>query len=374
MKSSKKIRHFENLGVPTPPADPFRWVEDQRVPDIATLQTAILHAADTFRSAETETPAEPFSALKGRILNEGDIVFTADITFHCKDHAVLAWQEIAAHIRAGQTSGDVGPDNTWSLRVGRTVTIIEPHVIWLRANFLSPSVKDLSQWLGEYAMWALNDRNPKTEPQPKTTNTRTADTFRFHCSLKETPRDMYATLLTAANKLCFRETASDKGVSGEWSYAKATPAPARVKTADPEWFIWAEEHRFESISAIIVALQQTAKAVVTAQIDCTGGYGSFSHFQNFPNSGPYFFRSYIQFGNREYCGECIRAIARQVGSGETEGTIGTHRWSLTAGHPEEFLAESTAPAPENPPKSDLPAAEAGESQPAKTAEIQKSAS
>ncbi len=376
MKPTKELRHFKNLGIPTPPADPFHWGENQRVRDVATLRTALLQAADKFRNADTETPTESFSALKGSVLDEGDLLFTADYTFHSPYQAVLVLEEIASALGGNQTAGNEGADNTWSLRVGRTVTVIDGNIIWLRANFLAPTRDTLAKWLMEYAAWAFEtDHDPKREPQPQTTQKRTAQTYSFHCSLKETARDLRNTLLTITNKLCFREADSDEFGSGEYAYTKAAPAPVRVKTPDPEFFVWIEDHRFETESAVIAALENAARAVINANINYTGGGGSFGGFGKLPSSGTYRFRSSYQFGSKEFCGQTLRSIAREIGNGIRQGVIGNSRWSLTMGEPEEFSAPAEpAPEPEKQPEAVLPAATSSENPSPEPAQNQPGAS
>jgi hypothetical protein len=375
MKPTKELRHFKNLGLPTPEADPFQWKESQRVLDIPTLQTALRHAADKFRHADTETPTEPFSALKGRVLDEGDYVFTVDFIFHDKTQAVLILDEIAEALGRKQTSGNEG-DSTWSLRVGRSISIVKGDLIWMRANFLAPSRSALRQWLLDYTAWMFaTDRNPAREPQPQTAEKRTADTYRFDCSLQETPRELRTTLLNIASLLPLRETSNDKGEYGEWCFSKAATKPALAKAPEPQFFIWAEDHNFETTSALIAGLEQAAKEVAGATIDYTGGGGSFAALHKLPNSGTYRFRSYLQLGSKEFCARTIRQIASEILRGVESGNIGgpQYRWSLTREGSEVSESPEAEPAP-NQPETVLPATPSGGSQSPETAKNQTGAS
>ena len=115
--NQKPPHQLLNSGYPVPPQDAFKWAENQRVEDIPTLQFALRAAAKKLCKAETPTPKEPFSALKGRALDEGAYVFTADVEFWNKDHAIIALQEIATQIGTGQTDCPIGEGGSWSLRL-----------------------------------------------------------------------------------------------------------------------------------------------------------------------------------------------------------------------------------------------------------------
>ncbi|HXT10840.1 MAG TPA: hypothetical protein VN873_04690 [Candidatus Angelobacter sp.] len=226
-------------------------------------------------------------------------------------------------------------------------------VVTLKTNFLAPTVRDLGQFLQDFAAWAYDEnRDPEKEPKPKTASAPDANTYRFTCDLSTNGRDMRATLLSIINRFMFRDAAEGRDQDGSWSYSKATPAPVRHTAPTPQWFSWSEGCHFESNEAVIAALEQAAQDVLTANIDTAGGYGCFTGFAKLPNAGGYRFTCNITFGAKERCAQFMREVAKQIAAGETLGNLNHERWQLTLSDSFEPVGETpgggnaAAPSPE----------------------------
>jgi len=225
-------------------------------------------------------------------------------------------------------------------------------MIVLDCNILAPSKAVLFDWLHAYGDWARDGADPKTEPKCKLAKEPAATTVRFIAKLSYNGKDMWATLLNVRNSINFGTHKRLETYGGSWSFSEARPAPIRSAAPAPEFWVWLEDRHFESRETLVSALEQAAQDVLSAKIDCTGGYGGFSAFDKLPDSGAYRFRCHIQMGNRQRCADFIRQVAIAIAAGETAGNQNYDSWGLAvsdtfaASGTESQSATGAAPQPE----------------------------
>jgi hypothetical protein len=95
----------------------WHWVEDQRVNDASAVVKALRESAADFAKPETEEPSEGygFSALHGRVSNEGGLRFCAYIALGGKEYSAKALLQVAEQIEKGVLEGSIG-DDEWFLK------------------------------------------------------------------------------------------------------------------------------------------------------------------------------------------------------------------------------------------------------------------
>ena len=93
----------------------FHWVDERRIMDRASLAAALRQAADALSKPEATTPVEGFSALDGRLPNEGALYFRAYFQLSGKERLLSLLNQTALEIEQGDSCGGFDAHYRWTI-------------------------------------------------------------------------------------------------------------------------------------------------------------------------------------------------------------------------------------------------------------------